>query len=381
VDRANLLGIERTLIAPNGSGDTTFNYVQLLVCFALALAIAAAWSVLDRRKSDYRCAQDLLRSYLRYVLAFIMLGYGLAKVGSLYNQFPTPEIEQLMKPYGESSPMNLVWTFMGSSRAYTFASGFFEVLGALLLVWRRTATLGALVTAGVTLNIVLLNFCYDVPVKQFSSHLLAMALYLALADAPRLAGLLLWNRAVPPADLRPPCAGPKSIWLRRIVKAAILCWGMGVPLASAVYREVAAGDGAAQQPALFGAYEVESFNRGGEEIPPILSDTTRWRTVTLRRYPYFGGAGPRDAMLVRTMDQTVVHAALALSPDGRTLTQHDTLALPGEMTIVPVDEGHVLLSGSVDGQRIEARLRRIRREDYLLVRRGFRWINEYPFNR
>ena len=28
------------------------------------------------------------------------------------------------------------------------------------------------------LNVVMLNFCYDVPVKQYSAHLLLMALYL-----------------------------------------------------------------------------------------------------------------------------------------------------------------------------------------------------------
>jgi hypothetical protein len=110
-----LLGIQETLVAPNGSGDTTFAYIQVLICFVVALLAAVVWSAADRRRTEHPWIKDLLRSYLRYVLAFTMLGYGLAKVGTEFNQFPPPDVDQLMKTYGESSPMNLVWTFMGAS--------------------------------------------------------------------------------------------------------------------------------------------------------------------------------------------------------------------------------------------------------------------------
>jgi hypothetical protein len=379
---ANLLGIQQTLVAPNGSGDTTFDYVRVFACFCLSLIIAAIWSVGDRRQTDYPWLNDLLRSYLRYVLAFIMLGYGLAKLGSTFNQFPTPEIDQLLKPYGDSSPMNLVWTFMGSSRPYTLFCGLGEVVGALLLVWRRTTILGALVSAGVMVNVVMLNFCYDVPVKQFSAHLLLMALYLLLPDIPRLAGLLLWNRPVAQTDLRPPYTGPRTIWIQRTIKAALVCVGIVWTLTTFVIQEYASRGATADQPAFFGSYEVETLFRGGQEVQPLLTDGTRWRTVSLRRYPWsMGGAGPRDVLTIRMMDNTMTGATLTVSPDGQTLTQSQTPSLPGVLVIKPVDEGHIVLSGTVQGQPIEAKLRRLRREDFLLVRRGFRWVNEYPYNR
>lgn len=378
---ARVLGIQQQLVAPNGSGDTTFDYVRLFLCFVLAGAIAALWSLIDRRKTDYRLLNDLLRSYLRYVLAFTMLGYGLAKVGSMYNQFPAPEIDQLLKPYGESSPMNLVWTFMGSSRAYTFFSGLGEALAALLLIWRRTALLGALVAAGVMLNVVMLNFCYDVPVKQYSSHLLAMALYLMLAEAPRLAGLLYIQREAPPSDLRPPYVGPKSVWVHRALKACIVIVGVGLPLFNAASQELKGAEGVAASPDYFGSYDVESFSRDGLAVPPLLTDGTRWRSVTIRRMPWGMGNGPTDRLLVRMMDQSIVGAGFSMSPDQRTLTVSGGAALPGTLTIHPVDDRHMLVSGTMAGHPIEARLRRLTREDFLLVRRGFHWINEYPYNR
>ena len=86
------------------------------------------------------------------------------------------------------------------------------MLGGLLLVARRTTLLGALVSIGVLTNVVMLNFCYDVPVKLFSAHLLAMAVFLVLPDLRRLADLLVFNRGVEPA------ADPAALrrkWLHR----------------------------------------------------------------------------------------------------------------------------------------------------------------------
>ena len=234
---ANVLGIQQTLVGPNGSGDTTPDYVRVLLCFVLACAVAVVWSAVDWRKTNHPWLNDLLRSYLRYVLAFTMLGYGLAKVGSVMNQFSEPSIEQLMKTYGESSPMNLVWTFMGASRAYTLFAGLGEVAGALLLVWRRTTILGAAVSFGVMLNVVMINFCYDVPVKQYSFHLLVMALYLLLPDLHRLANLLLWNQPVDKANLLPPYTSPRTIWVHRAFKAYAIAMGIAWPLGMDIYRE------------------------------------------------------------------------------------------------------------------------------------------------
>ena len=379
---ANVLGIQKTLIAPNGSGDTTFDYVRLLVCFCLAIIVALLWSAVDRRKSEHQWLNDLLRSYLRYVLAFIMLGYGLAKLSSTYNQFPAPEVDQLLKPYGESSPMNLLWTFMGSSRAYTCFCGLGEVLGALLLVWRRTTTLGALVTAGVMLNVVLLNFSYDVPVKQFSSHLLVAALFVTPPDVPRLANLLIWNRPTAAAALTSPFLGAKTIWIQRVLKGAVLAMAIGLPLYGVAMREFSGRAPTVPQPTFFGSYEVETFTRGGQPVEPLLTDSTRWRTVSLRRYARFGGGQtPRDMILVSMMDKTMIASSVTVAADGKSLRQGQTPMLPPVLSMRAEGEDHLVVSGTAQGKPIQVRLRRLRREDFLLVNRGFRWINEYPFNR
>ena len=110
-----------------GSGDTTFDYVQVLCCAVLAAAAAAVWTLLDRKRSHYVRLDAGLRVGVRFVLALTMIGYGAAKV--IPAQMPSPSLDRLLQPVGDSSPMGLLWTFMGASAGYSFFTGAAEVLG------------------------------------------------------------------------------------------------------------------------------------------------------------------------------------------------------------------------------------------------------------
>ncbi|MFL6193533.1 MAG: hypothetical protein ACJ75H_05140, partial [Thermoanaerobaculia bacterium] len=158
-------------VRPNGSGDTTYNYLQVLCFLILAVAATAVWSLLDHRRREYSRLWEVLRIYLALVVGTTMLSYGAYKV--IPSQFPAPMLSTLLEPYGSASPMGILWTFMGASAAYTIFGGASEMLGGFLIVFRRTALLGALICAGVLTNVVMLNMSYDVPVKLYSMHLLA----------------------------------------------------------------------------------------------------------------------------------------------------------------------------------------------------------------
>ncbi|MEM7314684.1 MAG: hypothetical protein AAF497_16175 [Planctomycetota bacterium] len=228
---SNALGISKTLVLPNGSGDTTFSYVQTFLIFVVAIVGAIVWTLVDRRKTDYRLTHDLLRSGLRYVLATIMLSYGLAKVGWHMNQFPMPGARRLAITYGESSPMGILWTFMGASRAYTIFAGLGEVVGGVLLLFRRTATLGAVVVFGVMTNVMMMNFCYDVPVKLYATHMVVMAIFILMPDIRRLVSLFILNRPADAAQLTPPyVVGTTTLWVHRLWKVIVvglIVWTIG----------------------------------------------------------------------------------------------------------------------------------------------------------
>jgi hypothetical protein len=68
--------------------------------------------------------------------------------------------------------MTFLWNLISLSPVHEIICGSAEVLGGILLLYRRTALAGALFSTFVIANVVLYNFCYDVPVKLFAANLL-----------------------------------------------------------------------------------------------------------------------------------------------------------------------------------------------------------------
>ena len=171
---ANVLHLQGNLAeVANGSGDELYDYVLIFCIFVLAAVVTVVWSVLDRKRLDYRQLYSWLRFLMRMIVGAGMIGYGLKKV--FWSQFPEPPLAKLVDTFGQTSPMGLLWTFMGESRLYSLAGGIGETLGGLLLFVPRFTALGAIVSLGMMSNVLLLNLAYDVPRKIYSIHLYSFA--------------------------------------------------------------------------------------------------------------------------------------------------------------------------------------------------------------
>jgi hypothetical protein len=138
-----------------GSGDSIFGWVQIVCYLVLAVAATLIWTLLDRKRSNYARLFEGLKVYVRFGLGLIMIEYGGLKI--VPSQFPQPSLDRLMQPFGDASPMGLLWTFMGASPAYTIFAGLCEWSGGVLLLFRRTALLGALLSLCALTNVVMLN--------------------------------------------------------------------------------------------------------------------------------------------------------------------------------------------------------------------------------
>ena len=369
---SRLFHVDATTL-PNGSGDTTWGYVQVFCYLVIALLAAAVWSIFDRKGRSHPRLYEGLRIYVRFALGATMISYGAVKV--IKSQFPDPSVDRLLQPYGDASPMGILWTFMGASAAYNVFSGLSEMIGGLLLAFRRTALLGALVSAGVLLNIVLLNFCYDVPVKLLSCHLLAMAVFLILPDLRRLIDLLVLNRRVEAAAPRPFCTRP---WLRRGIAVfatlAVLALTL-FHLNRAAETSKLYGSQAPKGP-LSGLWEVDEMSIDGQIRPPLITDTERWRRVI------FGNTGQ---LAVQRMDDFRDRYLLAIDPKGKPGTLDLTRRFDPEwktaLAYAQPKPGFLTLQGLWGGHRLQVRLHRVEPPKFLLTTRGFHWINERPFNR
>ncbi|RZQ60050.1 hypothetical protein [Amycolatopsis suaedae] len=142
---------------------------------------------------------------VRFLVAAVFLAYGGLKIAGGQYFYGDWVIDKKTVP----GP-GLVWAFYGYSPFYGVATGFFEFVPAVLLLFRRTATLGALALFAVSLNVTLMDFAFGFPVP-------ATAL---VTTCTVLCGLLLWHdrqrllaafwRPVSPARSRKPRSRPAS---------------------------------------------------------------------------------------------------------------------------------------------------------------------------
>src|SRR4051812_34781746 len=64
--------------------------------------------------------------------------------------------------FGDASPLIVTWHFFSLSPLYHHAIGIAQIVTGLLLLVPRTAAIGALCFFVIILNIVLINFGYDI---------------------------------------------------------------------------------------------------------------------------------------------------------------------------------------------------------------------------
>src|SRR5690606_2599072 len=157
-----------------------------------------------------------------------------------------------------------------------------EVLGGLLLMYRKTRTLGAIVCFGVTLNIFLMNISYDIPVKLFSLQLMILAAFLIGLDHKRLVNIFILNK---PAGIQLNQNPFKTKWANtttQIVKGVAIIAACGLMIYNGLYKRTQYGD-ATPKPAMYGIYEVKDFIINNDTLSPTLTDTLRWRNLVFEK--------------------------------------------------------------------------------------------------
>lgn len=350
----------------NGSGDRMFDYLLVACLLLISLVITVIWTVVDRKRLSYPTLHRWLDLYVRFSLGTAMIGYGAFKVIS--SQFPPPTLDRLTQSFGDSSPMGLLWTFMGASEPYTMFVGFAEMISGILLFPRKTSTLGALMSIGVLSNIVALNFSYDVPVKLYSSHLLAMAIFVLLPDLRRLANFFILNQPTERVMVQP--LFRRTAWHRGalVLASLFLIAVTGTSLYQSYDQRRYL---IAQRSPLYGVWEVEEFNLGQ---PAPTASEQRWRRIIF---------DSPNRVAVQTATNQQERLGLQLDQEKRTLTlrKRDDPRWNTVLTYEQVSPDVITLTGTLNGSEMTARLHRSEERKFLLTDRGFHWINEFPFNR
>ncbi len=367
----NILGIQEEITSTvTGSGDKLYNWVQYFTILLLAILVTIIWSILDRNRAHYKKLAKWFLLFLTYYLAYFMFVYGIIKL--FYLQFGPPNLERLFQTLGQISPMRLLWTFMGFSESYTMFSGACETLAGLLLVFRRTRTLGGLVAFGVMLNVFMLNMSYDVPVKLFSLQLMIMGIYIASQDFSRLFNFFFLNKAVPPADHSPMFSSKTGKYITLTVQILLVGYFiLNLAISSSGNRKRYGPE--RQKSEHYGVYNVETFVINNDTLPPLTTDSIRWKRLLID-YPRFISVIQMDEKLQRynsQLDTTKQQYTLTIGRDTINKYVMDYEFIGKDMK----------MSGVLKGDTVQIDMKYYDIENFGLLNRGFHWINEVPYNR
>ncbi|WP_293942508.1 MULTISPECIES: hypothetical protein [unclassified Sphingobacterium] len=343
----------------NGSGDTSYGWISLLLLVIIASAVAIIWSLLDSKRPNYETLYYWLTTAIRYYIALMLINYGVIKV--MHLQMRPPSLTQLMQPLGEYSPMGLAWTFIGFSKGYNILIGIAEISSGLLL-FRKTVVLGALVTIVTSINIMSVNYFYDVPVKMISTALFLLSLFLLLPFAQSLFSLFIKGQPAQLITSQQPLFN--KAWKRKglvIIKILILTiFGAQQVVGGFKTREMI--NAYYRKSPLYGIYHFEKNDENIKTIPK------GWRLIIFQH--------DNDRAFVRDIDYNPQPLSVLIDSQQRKLTLNN-YQYDYEIEI----NGDILLTKTFENRIEKIKLIKQDHQKLELIKRSFHWIQEYPYNR
>ncbi|WP_231590751.1 DoxX family protein [Hymenobacter terrenus] len=315
--------------------DTFANWT---VVAGIAAVVAVVWGQLDRTRREYRTLHYWLRVLVRYRLAAALLGYGFIKLFPM--QAPLPSLSHLNTHYGDLSDWKIFSLSLGIVPSYQSFLGLVEVLSALLLLSRRTASTGAFVLLSFLGNVFLSNLAYEGGEYVYSFYLITLGLLVLWYDLGRLNSLLTLERPTRPNRFRLnlPEGWPRIA--KRAAKVAFVLLFVGVYGAKSYAAYQAGGYHYTTAPGLpnaAGLYNVREFRLNGQVHPYSATDPERWQDVVFEKWATLSVRSPRPVVLdnsntenipARDPDRNYEFAGAAgrhyygytLHPDGQHLT-------------------------------------------------------------
>ncbi len=139
--------------------------------------------------------------WLRFLSAWLLFLYGSSKL--LHRQFSLPPGVAL-QPVGSLTGYQLAWFYHSYSHTYAILLGLIQLAAAVLLLFRKTALLGAAVLLPVMINILMINVFFSIAWGALctSAFLLASMLAILWRDRRALAGVFWTQQPAEPENMR-----------------------------------------------------------------------------------------------------------------------------------------------------------------------------------
>ena len=255
------------------------------VALILAALGATIWGFADRESKNYNLLYYYLRVILRYRLAIGIIAYGLIKLFPL--QIPPPTLSELNTNYGDFYAWKIYYLTTGMAvNHYESSLGLIEILGGLLLLCRRTATIGAGLVATFVINVVMANFAYHVGDHVYATYLLVIALFLLAYDVPRLYDLFISSKPAIANKFNPVFSKNWQSSGRLVFKYGFLLFVFFIGVITFQTYNTAPYVHP-QNPGLaksYGYYNVKEFKLNNQLIPYSVENPDRWQNVVFEKW-------------------------------------------------------------------------------------------------
>ena len=286
-----------------GPNDTFINWAVVAL---IALVGTVIWTLRDQKRANYVELYYWLRVIVRYRLAIAVIAYGFIKLFPL--QAPLPSISNLNTPYGDFTAWKLFSLSLGIVPSYESFLGLVEIVGGLLLLYRKTTTIGTLIIIPFLGNVFMSNLAYEGGEYVYSFLLITFALFLFSFDAIRLFRVVSLGQPTVPNRFKPVLTESWQRYSRLALKGSFIFFAVFLY----GYKTYAAYKTGPYQfpktPALSGAagvYDVQTFKLVGETLPYSNTDSVRWQDVVFETWNTISIKSNRPVILDRSNTEQI----------------------------------------------------------------------------
>jgi hypothetical protein len=184
--------------------------------------------------------------------------------------------------------------------------------------------------------------------------------------------VLVLNRTAEPAA-EPHWASRRAARLSLIGQLVVGAYLVVMNLTGSIRGWSLYGGGAPKSP-LYGIWAVEEMAVDGQTRSPLVTDHGRWRRVVFQT---------PTAVSFQRMDDTFV-TYRAIVDAGRhivTLNMTSDTVWAARFAFERTTPDRLTLDGTMDGKQVRLQLHLFDQKNFLVLNRGFHWIQENPFNR
>lgn len=323
--------------------DTVYLLFSCLAC--------VVWTIFDRQRPNYDTLRYWFSQCVIMILSCIAFAYGVIKLFPV--QMNSPTFIDLHKSVGDLSPFELLWTTFGYGRPYQIFTGFFELSGAILILFNRTRVAGLLIIISIMLNVIILNYTYQIGVLITSFYILLLASFLLIPYARQLAQFFFTNRPI--GSLQNEYAPDKNLRNRilKVIGTLFICSSflLNTRFAYNLYakRETI------NQSRKYSL--VKNYMVNNDTLRAVENDTICWRLwserVTDGRRFVTIATMKQGVTQTYIMEQDTSHHHLTLHP----FNQKDTASL--NFIYADISKNDWMLEGDVRQRKIKVELLRI----------------------